>query len=243
MATPTTAPKTADEARERFFARYGERVGGRTWTDVEQFLGHQMPYPKSVEEWIAIGQEAQLRIQALPPLPVAPPTLAQIARQLATPFPFTQIELKPGALTNDKTRALAMPYADLRAYENRLDDVAGAANWSSNYEMGPRGIVCALTICGVTKSGVGDFPLSKDDENAATSAQAQAFKRACSAFGIGRYLYELPKTWADYDERAKQIRNAERVAWELYRASGLLTPEEARGAPAAAAQPARATGR
>jgi hypothetical protein len=28
-----------------------------------------------------------------------------------------------------------------------------------------------------------------DDENAGTSAEAQAFKRACAYFGLGRYLY------------------------------------------------------
>jgi hypothetical protein len=37
------------------------------------------------------------------------------------------------------------------------------------------------------------------DENAATSAEAQAFKRACVAFGLGRYLYDLPKQELPYD--------------------------------------------
>lgn len=240
MATTTTIPKTADEAQQRFYARYGDHIGERTWDAVEAFLGHQHPCPTSVEEWIAVGQEAQQRLVALPPLPAAPPTLSQIARRLSEPFPYTLIELKPGALTQSKDRALAMPYADLRAYEWRLDAVAGPANWSSTYELGPRGIVCALTICGVTKSGVGDYPLDPKDENPSTSAQAQAFKRACSAFGIGRYLYELPKTWTAYDERSRQITNAERVAWEIYRAAGLLTVDEARNAPKA--EPARSGG-
>jgi hypothetical protein len=34
-----------------------------------------------------------------------------------------------------------------------------------------------------------------DDENAGTIAYAQAFKRACVAFGPGRYFYDLPKIW------------------------------------------------
>lgn len=242
MATPAQLPATPAEAEARFFARYGAHLAAPTWPAAQAFLGQELPRPRTVEEWIAAGQLALAAAQALPSLPPAPPTLTSIAGRLAEPFPFTLIELKPGALNQERTRALAMPYADLRAYEHRLDEVAGAANWGTTYEMSTRGVVCALTVCGVTKSGIGDYPADPKDENAATSAQAQAFKRACSAFGIGRYLYDLPKTWADYDEKRKQIVHAERVAWELYRAMGILTPDEAKKAPPAPA-PARAAGR
>jgi len=37
-----------------------------------------------------------------------------------------------------------------------------------------------------THSGTGEA--WADDENAMTAAEAQAFKRACSCFGLGRYL-------------------------------------------------------
>ena len=40
-----------------------------------------------------------------------------------------------------------------------------------------------------------------NDQNTATSAIAQAFKRACVKFGLGAYLYRLPKTWAEYDQQ------------------------------------------
>lgn len=161
----------------------------------------------------------------------APLTLGKIAGELAAPFPLEVIELKPGATTQDKSRCLAMPYADLRAYEHRLDEAAGVENWSTTYQMTARGVVCALTICGVTKSGIGDYPADAGDENAATSAQAQAFKRACSAFGLGRYLYELAPLWCAYDKDRRQIANPQRVAWELYRAAGMLTPEQSKKAP------------
>lgn len=229
MATATIPPLNAAEAETRFYTRYGETVGGETWPHVQAYLGPAgalAPQPATVEDWIAVAEVVRERARQS-----TPPTLPAIAQDLAAPFPYLLIELKPGALNREKTRALAMPYADLRAYEYRLDEVAGAANWSSTYEMGPRGIVCALTICGVTKSGVGDYPIDTKDENAATSAQAQAFKRACSAFGIGRYLYDLPKTWCAYDDDRKQIVNAERVVWDLYRSTGLLTDDEARTPP------------
>lgn len=89
-------------------------------------------------------------------------TLAVIADDLAAPFPLELIELKPGATTQSKERCLAMAYADMRAYEWRLDEIAGVENWATSYQMTARGVVCALTICGVTKSGIGDYPTSAD---------------------------------------------------------------------------------
>jgi len=42
-----------------------------------------------------------------------------------------------------------------------------------------------------------------DDQNAVTSAEAQAFKRACVCFGLGRYLYYYTGTWVDVDEHKR----------------------------------------
>jgi hypothetical protein len=55
-----------------------------------------------------------------------------------------------------------------------------------------------------------------------SSAVAQAFKRACAAFGLGRYLYHLLQMWGDYDSRRKAFKDAERIACELYRHAGLM---------------------
>jgi hypothetical protein len=153
------------------------------------------------------------------------PTLTDIASGLAAPFDLDQVEIKPGATTRDKARALALAYADMRVYFVRLDQVAGVENWSSTYQMTARGVVCALTICGVTKSAIGDYPLDAADANPATSAEAQAFKRACAAFGIGRYLYELPRIWCDYDNEKKQIADPAGAVREMYRRAGLLQSE------------------
>ena len=40
--------------------------------------------------------------------------------------------------------------------------------------------------------------------------EAQAFKRACSCFGLGRYLYHFTGTWVDLDER-KRPKNIPRL--------------------------------
>lgn len=148
--------------------------------------------------------------------PVPPLTLAGVHQKLCKPFPQALIELKPGALTKDRTRALAMPYVDMRAYQTRLDRVVGPEGWESHYTVTDRGVVCALTILGITKSGIGDYPLASTDENPATSAEAQAFKRACTAFGVGRYLYRLPQVWGDYDDVQKRFRDPAHLIAQMY---------------------------
>ena len=38
-----------------------------------------------------------------------------------------------------------------------------------------------------------------------TAAEAQAFKRACVKFGLGRYLYDVPIQWVGYDEKSRRL--------------------------------------
>ena len=77
-------------------------------------------------------------------------------------------------------------------------------------------VTCALTVAGVTRQAIGESLQASArhdgstviEENAATSAEAQAFKRACSAFGLGRYLYSVPQVWAEYDPQRRQFTPA-----------------------------------
>jgi hypothetical protein len=145
-------------------------------------------------------------------------TLREAFPSLVKPFSIGIVELKPGATTQDKARALGMPFVDLRAYFTRLDRVVGPDGWSYTYTIAERGVVCELTILGVTKSAIGDYPLARDDENPATSAEAQAFKRACAAFGLGRYLYNLPQVWGDYDKERKCFKDPGAIVRRMYEA-------------------------
>jgi hypothetical protein len=143
---------------------------------------------------------------------------------LTAPFPSDQIELKPGALTQSRDRALAMAYADSRVYQDRLDQVVGPTDWQVAFTLTPDGVVCTLSLLGVSKADVGDFPLDHSEhpnENHATSAAAQAFKRACAQFGLGRFLYNLPRTWADYDPEKRAFVHPQGVIASLYHAAGL----------------------
>jgi len=128
----------------------------------------------------------------------------EMMEALAQPFPVEAVQWKPGATNGDKTRGLALAYVDLRHYIDRLNEVAGP-DWSDDYEVQVQGtvVLCRLTMCGVTRSDVGEAP--PNDENTATTALAQAFKRACVKFGLGAYLYRLPRTWVEYDAQKRRF--------------------------------------
>ena len=136
--------------------------------------------------------------------------LQQVLDELRKPFDPSHVTWKPGAVKGD--RALALAYADLRAYMNRLDEVCGV-DWSVAYEpWGDDRIICRLTILGVTRSSTGETTNEAErSEIGGTVAEAQAFKRASAMFGLGRYLYNLPTGWADYDPATKRFTDKARA--------------------------------
>lgn len=136
-------------------------------------------------------------------------SFAEILKKLAEPFPPSVVQWKPGVVSKDRARAMALAYVDSREYMSRLD--AACPDWSDEYDVHVMAdrilVICRLTIAGVTRVGDGEALLSdsrgETEENALTSASAQAFKRACTKFGLGRYLYDIPRVWADYDDQKK----------------------------------------
>jgi hypothetical protein len=131
--------------------------------------------------------------------------IADIIRRLSEPFSPDVVQWKPGVVSKDRTRAMALAYVDSREYMNRLDQAD--PGWSDEYLIQPLPdrilVVCRLTVGGVTRTGDGECLLAdtrgETEENALTSASAQAFKRACAKFGLGRYLYDIPRVWVGYD--------------------------------------------
>lgn len=150
----------------------------------------------------------------------------KIVDALKAPFNQEDISWKPQTVDYKAETALAVAYADPRAYVDRLNDVFGVGEWSDTYsfiatpynkfikgkkaykespatedkQVAGNKIVCVAGItvrthC-ISVSSTGDSDAS--DDNAATSAEAQAFKRAAMKLGIGRYLYELPKVTARF---------------------------------------------
>lgn len=133
----------------------------------------------------------------------------ELLAKLAEPFEPKHITWKPGSATKDGGKCMAMAYADLRAYQERLDEVCGL-DWSIEYQpWGDTRVIARLTIGGVTRSSTGEMG-SQDIKNemGGTVAEAQAMKRAAAQFGLGRYLYDLPNAWVEFDAQRKRITDA-----------------------------------
>src|ERR1022692_3250638 len=73
-------------------------------------------------------------------------------------------------------------------------------------------VTSKVTIYGLgTHTGLGEDWAEND--NAGTAAEAQAFKRACSCFGLGRYLYDLEGQWVDLDEKKRPLETPKLPDW------------------------------
>src|SRR5215831_7475809 len=89
-------------------------------------------------------------------------------------------------------------------------------------------VTCTVTIIGLwSHSGTGEE--WADDDNGMTSADAQAFKRACTCFGLGRYFYDIPAIWVDLDQHRHPMRTLVLSAWALPLDERILGLEKAVG--------------
>jgi hypothetical protein len=152
--------------------------------------------------------------------------LDRALRALAMPFDPNLIQWRITEWSDDGARGLMMPYADPRAYTDRLNGLFTPAGWTSKYAMqisasvhrnkrSPAAkilVTCEATIFGVgTNSGAGEEWSDKD--NAFTAAEAQAFKRAMSLFGLGRYLYDIEGEWVELDQNGNPVRVPKLPRW------------------------------
>lgn len=151
--------------------------------------------------------------------------------QLAEPFDSSEIKWRVTHTSHDGSRGAVIAFADPRAYTDRLNQLFTPSGWTRNYDVttvsavsrqkrdtiiqtGKVLVTCTLTIARMgTHSGSGEQ--WADEQNAMTAAEAQAFKRASSCFGLGRYLYNLPETWVSLDDHGKPIKLPTLPAWAL----------------------------
>jgi hypothetical protein len=125
-------------------------------------------------------------------------------RRLADYFPASDIEWKPGSVTKDKKKGLAMAYVTNRAIMDRLDSVCGPGGWRNEYTAGPAGgVLCGLSI------RIGSEWVTKWDGAENTDFESvkgglsNAMKRAAVQWGIGRYLYDMPSQWVPLNQYGK----------------------------------------
>lgn len=142
-------------------------------------------------------------------------------KELAKPFPADTINWKPQATSRDGTKALAVAYIDARDVAERLDDVVGPERWQVDHkDVGDQTLtgIGILSHSGwIWKWDMGMVAQDGADEaKAAKGSLSDGLKRAAVLWGIGRYLYRLPKTWVAFDKDKKRITEIPALpAWAL----------------------------
>jgi hypothetical protein len=138
---------------------------------------------------------------------------------LAAPFAPEQLHFKPAVVTGNP--ALALPYVDARAIQDRLDEVLGVAGWQDEYDPLPDGSVVCKLRCRIgeewiVKTDVGSPSEQPDSGDRLKAAFSDALKRAAVKFGIGRYLYRLPSMWCDYDPAKRKFARPPQLPVDVF---------------------------
>jgi len=157
--------------------------------------------------------------------------IRKLLAELEIPFPPDQVLWRVTNTSNDKKRGQVVAYADPRAYTDRLNALFSPQGWTGEYRVetmnnitrvkkgetivtGKVLVTCTVTIAGLgSHSGTGEE--WADDDNGFTAADAQAFKRACSQFGLGRYFYDFNPPWVDLDQHRQPLRTPALPAWAI----------------------------
>jgi hypothetical protein len=177
-----------------------------------------------------------------------PEKIKQLVCELEVPFDESAIEWRVTNTAKGELRGQVVPYADPRAYTDRLNILLTPAGWtrkyavhtSANFERAKDKKIVAkvLVTCELTIFGLGSHSATgeefADNENALTAAEAQSFKRAASCFGLGRYLYHFTGVWVDLDERKRPKSTPRLFGWATPQGwrQGLRPGQEANAKPA-----------
>ena len=153
----------------------------------------------------------------------------ELVAALEVPFDPSQIEWRVMNTTKNgqPMRGQVVPYADQRAYTDRLNALFTPAGWtrkyrihtSANFERSKDQKIVAkvLVTCELTIFGLGSHSATgeewADNDNAGTAAEAQSFKRACACFGLGRYLYYCTGKWVDLDDHKRPRSVPQLFGW------------------------------
>ncbi|HTW31827.1 MAG TPA: Rad52/Rad22 family DNA repair protein, partial [Candidatus Sulfotelmatobacter sp.] len=151
--------------------------------------------------------------------------------QLEAPFDPAQIKWRVMRTYDNGRIGVILPFADPRAYTDRLNSLFTPSGWTREYTISTVPSLCRMergkaivtskvlvaTALTITRLGshTGTGEEWADRENAVTSADAQAFKRACSCFGLGRYLYRFGETRVRLNSRGEPLSVPSLPEWAL----------------------------
>jgi len=130
----------------------------------------------------------------------------EIITRLREPFSNNEIEWKIQVTTQDKARGMVVAYMDARAVQKRLDEVVGPFNWKNVYSLWhDNSQMCGISIFNAERNEwVTKFDGAENsDIEPIKGGLSDSFKRAATAWGIGRYLYEMDGIWVDVEAKGK----------------------------------------
>lgn len=150
-------------------------------------------------------------------------SISLFMKRLTEPFDYSDI----GWVCKDKGGGLYVPYVRAVPLQNRLDDVIGPPNWQTEYaaignphDKDPYCFICRLSLNfgdqgWIHKSngaGITQFASVK-------GGLSDSFKRAASAWGIGRYLANVGGVNLNAksaDNERKKLEHYAKKVHELY---------------------------
>ena len=151
--------------------------------------------------------------------------------QLEAPFDLALIKWRVMRTFDNGRSGVILPFADPRAYTDRLNELFTPSGWTREYTISTVPSLCRMergkaivtskvlvaTAVTITRLGshTGTGEEWADRENAVTAADAQAFKRACSCFGLGRYLYRFGETRVRLNSRGEPMAIPTLPEWAL----------------------------
>jgi hypothetical protein len=156
----------------------------------------------------------------------------KVLAELEVPFDPAMVEWKVVRRARSGRRGAVLPFADPRAYTDRLNQVLTTAGWSRAFTLSTLSNLtrrlwdgkCISTgkvlVSGtVTINRLGSQPGNgeawADRDHAVTAAEARAFKRACAGFGLGRYLYRFREVWVALNRYSEPISKPTLPDWAL----------------------------
>lgn len=147
---------------------------------------------------------------------------AEDIRILSQPFPREAVGVLVISTNKDKTRAQLVQYLQHTDVYQRVEEVD--RNWSFKVLSEQFiGTTCSvrgrMTVKGTSRENYGEGGDPK-------SAASDCLKRCAMLFGVGRYLYDAPRVWVDYDERNDKYREWTMADYEagLKRVTARLEP-------------------
>ncbi|GLI57754.1 hypothetical protein PM10SUCC1_32680 [Propionigenium maris DSM 9537] len=144
--------------------------------------------------------------------------------KLQAVFDKEELEFKVQASgeSNGKYWVQVATYVQARAIQERLDNCFGFDGWSVAYRETPSGVLCRLKAIydgrEIIKEDGAELTGKIGEPNALKGGCSGALKRvASSGFGIGRYLYKLPKMYA---EEVQKDKPKDTIGWHKSKMKG-----------------------